>query len=278
MKKIAFLLIAGLLSSSVIAQKTPQPSPFCKTEQVVGLTTITLEYSRPGVKERTIFGELVPYGEVWRVGANACTKFSTTDELKFGETSLAAGTYALFAFPGENGEWEIVLNTDTEQWGAGAYDAEKNVLSTKVKAQENSFNESMIVEINNITTNSAVLSIKWDKLRVDVPFTVDTDAIVKKGIDDAIATGENLDVVYYKAASYYYNSLKDETTAMGFLGKSIAIKKSHKSLFLKATILNDQGNKKEAIKLAEEAHAMAVEAESKGWADYILEKIEEWNK
>ena len=115
MKKLAFLLIAGLIGTTAVAQKLPQPSPSCITEQVVGITTITIEYSRPGVKERTIFGDLVPYGEVWRVGANACTKFTTTDELTFGETKVAAGTYALFAFPAEDGNWEVVLNTDTEQ-------------------------------------------------------------------------------------------------------------------------------------------------------------------
>ena len=147
-----------------------------------------------------------------------------------------------------------------------------------VDAQKNSFNESMIIELNNLENSSAVLSIKWDELRVDVPFTVDTDAQIENNIAAAIKKGENLDNVYYNAASYFHNTKKDEKMTTMYLEKSMAIAKSHKSLYLKATILHDGGNNKEAITVAEEAHAMAVKAESTGWANYIKGNMEEWAK
>lgn len=278
MKKVTLLLIAGLFGGTLVAQEFPQPSPSSKVEQTVGLTTISLDYSRPGVNDRDIFGGLLTYGEIWRVGANACTKFTTSNELTFGKTKVAPGTYALFAFPAKDGNWKVVLNSDTEQWGAGAYDESKNVMTIKVDAQKNSFNESLIIELNNLENSSAVLSIKWDKLRVDVPFTVDTDTQIEESISAAIKKGEDLDKVYYNAASYFHNTKKDEKMTTMYLEKSMAIAKSHKSLYLKATILHDSGNNKEAITVAEEAHEMAVKAESMGWANYIKENIEKWAK
>ena len=111
MKKLFFILTAGLMGGTAVAQDLPQPSPAAKVEQVVGLTAISFDYSRPSVKGRTIFGDLVPYDEVWRLGANACTKITLSTEAFVQGQSIEAGTYAVFAIPHANGTWKILFNS-----------------------------------------------------------------------------------------------------------------------------------------------------------------------
>ena len=112
MKKVILTVLVGLMVMASYAQELPRPSPLGTTTQIVGVTEVAVEYYRPGVKDRSIFGGLLAYGELWRFGANGCTKFTTADELTFGEHTLAAGTYALFAIPNENGTWEIIYLVD----------------------------------------------------------------------------------------------------------------------------------------------------------------------
>ena len=278
MKKLALLLFSGLFTVGVMAQELPQPSPMGKVEQKVGLTDITIEYSRPGVKGRTIFGDLVPYDKVWRLGANACTKLTSSTDFDMGGTTVKAGTYALFATPAASGEWTVVLNSNTEQWGAYDYDAEKNVATVKVKAQPAAFTETLTLGINNIGNSGAAITMAWDKVKIEVPFRVNTDKIVMANIDAAVKKGEDLEKVHYRAASYAFKSLKDNKKAMMYLKKSYSVKKTHFAVFLEAQIQKAEGNTTEAIKTAEEALGLAKAAEKKGWADYIEENITEWKK
>ncbi len=278
MKKLLFLIIAGCLSTASMAQDLPQPSPKGKLEQVVGLTSISIEYSRPGVKGRTIFGDLVPYDKVWRLGANECTKFTCNTDIDFGGQVLKAGTYAMFAMPGKGETWKIMFNTDTKQWGAYNYDESKNVVIVEARAQESNFDETLTMNISGINNYGGNIVIEWEKLSINIPFSVKTDDLVKKNIEAAVEKGEDLDIVYYKAASYAFKSLKNETMAMDYLKKSFEVKKAHNSMFLKAQILKAQGKKDEAIKTAEMALEMAKAADKKGWADHITENIEAWKK
>jgi hypothetical protein len=274
-------LIVGLLSLSMLsanAQDLPKPSPLCTTSQSVGLTNISLEYSRPSVKEREIFGNLVPFDKVWRLGANAPTMLTVDTEIDFDGQKVKPGKYAVFAIPSEKNEWKVVINTDTEQWGAGNYDSEKDVATIKVKPVVNSFTESLSITIENITTNSGSIVIAWAKTKVTVPFTLNTDEFAIKNIETAIEKGEDLEKVYANAAGYYKNSKKDFKTALKYAEKSIQIKETHSAMFLKAQITADQGNKEEAIKIAEKALALAKAAESQGWADYINETLTAWKK
>ncbi len=279
MKKIIFLLAASLIAKTGISQELPQPSPFSKVEQTVGLTNIAVEYSRPSVKGRTIFGDLVPYGEVWRVGANKCTQFTASSDITFGGTEVKSGTYAMFAIPGKSGEWEVVLNSETEQWGAGDYDASKNVASAKVKANTSaSFNETFTIAVNNVKNDGAELHIMWDKTAVAIPLGVNTQKIAMKNIEMAIKEGTDLDKVYNRAAGYYKNSLKDNKTAMDYIAKGLKVKETHNLYFMQAQILMDEGKKDEGLKMAKKALDLATKAESKGWMNYIEENITEWGK
>jgi tetratricopeptide (TPR) repeat protein len=277
MKKVITLLTIGLFATSINAQDLPKPSPSAKIDQTVGLTNFSIEYSRPSVKGRTVFGDLVPFDKVWRLGANKCTQFTTSTDVMIEGTTLPVGTYAVFATPTKSGDWTIVFNSDTEQWGTGKYDAKKNIVAIKVKAVKNSFNETLTIGFNNLTSNSGAISIEWDNLKVDVPFTVNTNKIAGENIAAAIEKGEKLGDVYSNAANYYMGA-KDNKKASMYIEKSIDLGKTHKNVFMKAKISKEMGKKDEAIKLAKEAIKLAEKADSKGWADYITETVESWSK
>ncbi len=282
--KNLFLTAAGVLTALFInAQDLPKLSPVSKSEHVVGVTKITLQYSRPSVRGREIFGELVPYNEVWRLGANEPTKITTSEILVFsagGDSvqTLMPGTYAIFAFPSAEGNWRIVLNSDIEQWGAGNYDASKNLIDLNVKAVGNPFTETLLIDINEVTPYGASIVICWDKIKVSVPFSVDTKTHAARNIEAAIAAGKDLGKVYNAAANYHFNITEDYTTAITYVDKSIELAKSYSNLFLKARILQKQGEVKQAIKYAEEAKEMAEAEKNDRWVSYIQENIDAWKK
>ncbi len=278
MKKILFLLTAGLLTGSVMAQTLPQPSPAASVGQTVGLTEVNIKYSRPAAKGRTIFGDLVPYGEVWRTGANAPTMFTTSTDIMFTGKKLPAGTYALFTKPEENRTWTVVFNTDTEQWGAGNYSSAKDVVTLTTKAKQAAFTESFTIWVSDVTNNSAVLNLAWETVQISLPFTVDTKSVAQKNIDEAIKKGEELENVYLTAASYYSKTLNDNELALNYVEKGLKVKETYRLYFLKAQIMEQKGQKKDAIMLAEKAHKMALAAEEQGWADYIKGNMEKWQK
>lgn len=276
MKKLLFLLSAGIFAVTTSAQDLPMPSPMGRVEQTVGLTQLKIDYSRPSAKGRTVFGELVPYDQVWRFGANACTKISTNTAVYFDGKMVEAGTYSIFATPSEKGMWTIALNIDVEQSGTGSYEPLKDVASIKVKSTTANFTETFTLEFAKVTHNSASIVMRWENLSVEIPFTVKTNEIAEKNIAEAIEKGEELEKVYYKAAAYYSRSLNDDKKAMEYLEKGLAIKETHGLYFLKAQILHKQEDKKGAKLAAEKAYKMAVAADEQGYADYIKSTMDSW--
>lgn len=277
MKSMILTLLAGLFVMTSQAQELPRPSPLGKTHQIVGVTKVGVEYYRPGVKDRIIFGDLVPYGELWRFGANGCTKFSTADELHFGDNKLAPGTYALFAIPNENGTWEIIFNTDTEQGGTANYTAEKDVFRVMAKAQVGAFTETFTLTFDNIKDDAAQLVVLWENLRVEIPFTVNTNELALRNIDEAIEAGEDLGDVYGNAASYF-SSMGDADKAMDYVEKSLELKVDYRNSFMKARLLAEAESMDEAIKWAEKALKLAEEAEAKGYANFISGTLSDWKE
>lgn len=277
MKKMILTLLVGLMVLSSYAQELPRPSPWGETKAMVGVTEVAVEYYRPGVKGRTIFGGLLPYGELWRFGANGATQFTTTHELHFGDQKLAAGTYSVFAIPNENGTWQIIFNTDTEA-GTADYTEDKDALRVDAKAQVGAFTETFTLSFDNVKNNSANFVVLWENLRVELPFEVDTDKNAMANIDEAIKKGENLGSVYGNAADYYYNTVKDTDKALELVDKSIEKGESFRNLFLKARILGGNGEKAKAITLATKALKLAEEAGSKGYANFISGTIADWKE
>jgi hypothetical protein len=277
MKKLILTLLVAGVSLGVNAQDLPKPSPKGEIEQIVGLTEFEVEYSRPSANGRKIFGELVPFGKVWRFGANASTTFETSDDITIGGQKLAAGTYSIFALPGEDNNWDIIFNSDLEG-GISAYDKEKDVVRITVKAIENSFTETFTLNFDDIKVSSANLAMLWENLRVNIPIGVNTNEAVQKNIEEAIKKGENLDKVYNAAAGYYFNSLGENEKALKMVNESIALKADYQNQFTKARILAEMGKKDEAIALAKTALALAEAANAAGWVAFMTTTIDGWSK
>lgn len=262
MRKTAIYSLLALLALPVFGQtlRLPRPSPNATLTQSVGLTDITIKYSRPGVKGRQIWGALVPWDTIWRTGANEATTINFSDDVTVEGQKLAKGTYALFTIPGKD-EWSVGFNSQAEQWGAFNHDKSKDVLIVKVKPEAGEFREWMEFEIPEMTTDTAKIALRWEK--IVVPFTVDTKSIEKAmaGAKQTIAAVENSRwQTPLRAADFaFQNNKMDEAKA--WLDQAAAVKETTQVLWLKARILNKEGKKAEAKKAVEAALAKAGEPE-----------------
>jgi hypothetical protein len=262
---LSLFLSLGMIWSMQAQISTPAPSPLGKLEQVVGLTDVHIEYSRPGAKGRTIFGGLVPFDKLWRTGANSATKVTFSEDVVIEGQDLEAGSYALFTIPGEN-EWTVIFNTDTEQGGTGNYDEAKDALRVTVKPQESAdFVETFTIGVNNITSSSATMNLSWANTKVLVPFTVFTDKQVEESIASAMSGPSARD--YYNAASYYLSEGKDPNQALEWINKHLEMDEpKFWTLLAKSRIQAETGDLKGAIKTAEKSKKMAMEA---GYDNYV---------
>ncbi len=169
---LALLLFCAIIGNSYGQDKKPQPSQTATFSQKVGFTDVTIVYSRPSAKGRTIMGGLVPYGKLWRTGANLATKITFSDDVKIAGQSLAAGSYAIFTIPGEN-EWTVIFNKNWEQGGTANYKESEDVLRVKVESVKMSVNvETFLIDINNVKPTSATLDIVWENTVVPIPLEV----------------------------------------------------------------------------------------------------------
>ena len=234
--------------------KLPRVSPNATITQTIGITDLTVTYSRPGVKGRNVWGELVPMDKPWRAGANEATRFTTTDEIMFGGQKVAAGTYALIAIPGKD-EWTITLNSEKELWGAYEYKPEKDVVRVKVKPEAAPQEEWLSYSFDGLAPatatsmpNAANLVLRWEKLRIAVPVSVDANATIlascRKGVADAKADDWRTRV---QAARWCLDSGVAMDEARGWMTQALAIQKNFSTLGLQARFFAKEGKKKEAI-------------------------------
>ena len=279
LKKLSLLLIlVGLISTTNAQIKTPQPSPASKLEQVVGLTNFTIEYSRPAMRGRTIFGDLVPYGSVWRTGANANTKITFSDNITVEETELKKGTYAIYAIPNE-GSWDIIFYTDSNNWGnPQKWDESKVAAKVSAKVEEMPFDvESFTIDINNLSNNGGRLEFIWEKSWVGLPFTVPTDAISSKSIEDAMAGPSGND--YFQAASYYHDAGKDLNKALMWMKKATEGDNPPFWYLRRMSLIQaDLGDVSGAIATAKKSLAAAEKANNADYVKMNKESIQKWMK
>ncbi|MDO7884099.1 DUF2911 domain-containing protein [Hymenobacter cheonanensis] len=251
--KTAFFLaaaaLAALLAPAAQAQvklTVPQPSPATKTREAFSTSFVELSYSRPSLRGRTAFGGLVPYGEVWRTGANTVTKIRFGEEVKLAGQPVKAGTYALLTIPGK-ADWTIILNRDTAQWGAYAYKQSLDVLRLTAKATRlASPQESLRLSLENLQPAAADLTLAWERTQVSLPLTANPDPIVLAQIQEAMK-GEKKP--YITAAQYYYNSNQpDLTPALGWLDEfnKANPNDAYYGYYWKARLLQKQGKNAEA--------------------------------
>lgn len=262
-KKISTLLVFFGLSLSILQAQidSPKPSPTAEIEQTVGLTQIELEYSRPGVKGRTIFGDLVPYGQVWRTGANHCTVISFEETVTFAGKTVKEGTYGLFTIPGKD-EWTIIISSQNDLGGSAGYDESKDVVRFTAKPEKapNTI-ETFTIDFMDFTDNGATMAIMWEKTIVKIPVTVNTDAIIEAQIKKELIDGDGEGLKagdYHSAAVFYQKHGKDLDQALVWMDKSIEMNPTaFYYLYRKAELLKDMGKKKEAIATAEKSLEMA---------------------
>ena len=180
------LLLTTFLAFSVAAYSQftlPAASPRQKVEQQFSMSKITVDYGRPGVKGRKIFGDLVPFGKVWRVGANSSTKITFEQSVNFGGKSVSAGTYGLFVIPTEK-EWKVILNKDSQQWGAYTFDEKLNVVDVTVPIQKLAEKQEwFVIELNPVDDNSVNLVMKWDFTKVELPLKTGKPETVSKIVE-----------------------------------------------------------------------------------------------
>ena len=279
MKKLLLIcfLAAGVTMQAQI--ETPQPSPSAKLEQKVGLTDVTVEYSRPAMRGRTIFGDLVPYGQLWRTGANANTKITFSDNVTIGDTSLKAGTYAVFVKPTAK-MWEVIFYTDSSNWGTpGEWDEAKVAASVMAPVNMMPYKtESFTIAIGNLSNSGADLTFSWDKTYVVVPFLVPTDMKTTKSIEKIMAGPQAAD--YFSAARYYLEEGKDMDKAKMWIDKATDMTKDTPRFWYlrqQSLIYAKMGKKADAIRIAKQSMTLAEEA---GNADYVKmnkESIKEWS-
>lgn len=271
-------MVVALFACTAMAQlETPAPSPAATLTQVVGLTDVAVEYSRPAMRGRTIYGDLVPFGKLWRTGANARTKITFGDDVKVAGADLKAGTYAIFTIPQEK-EWEVIFYTEYQGGGAPA-ELDESKVAARVKTEVIPIPmdiQSFTITIDDLTTNSGVIGIMWEKTYVGVPFEVPTDATVSAAIDKVMNGPGAGD--YYQAAVYYLSESKDIGKAKEWIDKAMTMVETPRfwQLRQQSLIYAAAGDKKGAVELAKKSLAGAEEA---GNADYIKmnkESLSEW--
>lgn len=278
MKNLLFVAFLSLMTVGVTAQiNTPAPSPAAKVMQTVGLTDVTVEYSRPAMKGRTIMGDLVPYGAMWRTGANANTTIEFSTPITVAGKELKAGKYAIYTKPMKD-VWEVYFYTATDNWGTPrTWDDSKVAAMTKAKVQtSNMAAESFTIGVNHIYNEGAHLTMQWDKTVVAVPFKVPANETVLAQIDKIMAGPSMGD--YYAAAVYMSSTDQSLEKAKEYMDKAMSMNKDPKfwQLRQQSLLLAKTGDKRGAIKAAQSSLKGAKEAGNTDYVKLNTDSLKEW--
>ena len=258
---------------------TPAPSPSSKLNQMVGLTDVTVDYSRPGMKGRNIFGDLVPYGKTWRTGANANTKITFSTDVTIGDKNVAAGTYAVYTVPNKD-SWDIMLYADSKNWGTPQkWDDAKvvakvsaNVIKMPMKI------ETFTITLDDLTNTSANLGLLWEDVYVAMPFTVPTDKAVMASIDEVLKGKPNARA-YYDAAVYFKSADKDINQAKTWVDKAIEMSKDDPKFWMlrqQSLIHAKAGKTTSAIAAAKKSLELAEKAGNANYVKMNKASLKEW--
>ena len=283
MKKIIFVLASMIASFVINAQvKTPAPSPKSTVSQVVGLTDVTIEYSRPSAKGRTVFGDLVPFGKLWRTGANQNSMITFSEDVVINGNTLKKGKYAIFTTPKAD-MWEVVFYTATDNWGTPENWNVNNVaVSTNVDPITLNNNvETFTIGVGNITLDSATLDISWEKTMISVKFSVPTQKTAMASIEKTLAGPTAGD--YFSSAQYFYTSNGDMNKALEYVNKATSMVKAGEEvpfwqLRQKSLIQAKLGDKAGAIATAKLSLAAAEKAKNADYVKMNNDSIKEWSK
>ncbi len=260
----AFAFLCATQGVDAQGLKLPAPSPGATIKQDFALSSVEVNYSRPAIKGRNIMGDLVPYGKVWRTGANGATTITFGEDVKFGGTLVKAGKYGLLTIPAQ-AEWTIILTKDLNVTSPAAYKQENDVVRVKATPMDMPFSvESFMVTFDQVLPTSMTMMLLWDKTAVPVEITADIDAKVMNQIDEAMKSDKK---PYFAAAAYYFENGKDLKKAQEWV--DAAVKENPKAFYmvhLKAKILAKAGDKAGAKAAAQQSIELAKEAKND---DYV---------
>lgn len=270
------LIVAALIfaSSPALAQfqvELPRPSPSAKVVQTVGLTEITVEYSSPAVKGRTIWGGLLPWGQVWRAGANAATRVTFGKDVTFGGTAVAAGSYSLFVIPAQAAKWTVILNKD-DKASTDQYKKESDVARVEVEPTVVPARERLAYQIVDFTDDAATLALEWEKVRLAVPVSVGTAQQVAASTK---AVDENLWQPSMSVARYYLDH-KDYDQALAWAEKSLKLRETWLNAWTKAQAFAGKGKFGDAYTWAVKTQQLGDKGPRFFYAEDVKQAIAEW--
>lgn len=278
-----FLLASALLAGgNISAQNLPQiqASPHSRVMQEVGFSEITIDYHRPAVKDREVWGKLVPYGMTnlgfgtakespWRAGANENTTINFTDNVNINGNELKAGTYGLHMIV-TDGEWTIIFSNASTAWGSFFYDPKDDALRIKVKPEKSDFTEWLVYGFENLTNKSVDIFLKWENIKIKFSSTFDVDNVVLDRYSKLLVGGQGFNAQnYQQAAAYFIARNKNLDIAERWIDHSISIQETGSNLLTKAQLLEKKGNNKEAGELTKKAISIATENELNTYG-YVL--------
>lgn len=280
MKRVLLIVFLIVLNLGAEAQvRIPEMSPKAVVKQVVGLTDVEIVYSRPSARGRSVLGNLVPFGQLWRTGANENSIISFSDDVVINGKTLKKGKYALYSIPNVQ-TWDVLFYTATDNWGTPK-EFDESKVALKVSVNEEALTkpvETFTLAINNLTTNSATLDISWENSYVSLKFEVPTNKLAIASIDKTLAgpTAEQ----FYTAAQYYYQSNGDIAKGRSYIDKAVEMSKNVPFYYLrlKSLIQAKQGDKKGAIETAKWSISASEAAGNKEYVEMNKASIEEWSR
>ncbi|CAA9209998.1 MAG: hypothetical protein AVDCRST_MAG95-56 [uncultured Adhaeribacter sp.] len=274
---LAYLLSAGIAFAQL---ETPQPSPQGSVTQRVGLTTIAVDYSRPSVKGRKIFGGILPFGKAWRTGANGTTKISFKDDVTVQGNKVPAGEYALYTIPNET-EWTIVLNKNVTFGGnTQNYKTEEDVTRFTVKPiRLTNRTETFTINFSDLTPATANVELLWENTSVKFKVVTEVESRVMKQIQEQVISGQNVSPdMYAAAASYYYENNKDNKLALDWITKANAKDPKFWNLHTQAKIQARAKDYKGATAAAQKSIELAKTAKNDDYVRMNEQVMAEWAK
>lgn len=268
MKKLFSTIICLSLVSMAFAQiRMPQPSPTQFIKQDFGLSSVELTYSRPGVKGRTMIGNVEPWNVLWRTGANSATKIRFNDPVEILGNKVDSGSYAIYTIPQKNGQWTFILNKGFNNSGVTGYDQNADVFRATVKANKNAAKvETLTMQFSDVKSESCVLNIKWEDFALQIPIQVNIKDKLRAQFEEALQSDKK---PYWQAAQFYADWDNNKPKALELMNKAIAETPNPPFYMVhnKAKLQSDLGDKKGALASAQQSLELSKAAKNDA---YIL--------
>ncbi len=274
--KPGIVLSLILVSSAALGVELPLASPNVRLTQTIGLTDVTVEYSSPAVRGRSIWGRLVPYDEIWRAGANAATKITFSKDVTINKTVVPAGSYAFFVIPRKSGTWTLILNRDASQSGTAHYDPRRNLVSFEATPVNIALRERLTYLFADFSEDAGSLDLEWEKVRVSLPIAFNTRAQIADSLAELDRRGWE---VFNEVAVYELEQRKDYDAALKWVDKSLKQDEDWFNVWTKAQILAAKGNYRDATAWARRAQQLGTKWPGfRNHADDVKRAVDQWKQ